>query len=364
MLIRVFRVLRALRFAAPLAVGFAALGFAPAAAAHGEDLPPAPDLAGVVFGWSFDLTIWIPLAAAAGLYLAGVRRVNRLHPNNPVPRDRPVFWLAGLAAVAVALQSGIERWDTTLFSIHMVQHLVLIFLGAPFLVLGAPVTLLLRVATPAARRRWVLPVLESRVLRVVAHPLVAWIAFSLIMWGSHVSPLFDAALENVLLHDLEHVLYLTSAALFFWPVIGRDPGPYRMPFPARLGYLFLQMPLNSFLGVVLLNSEQALYPHYVTSGRLWGPTPLEDQQLAGAIMWGGGDAGFLIALMLVIAAWMRFEEAETTRREAREDAQAAETLAPKPWQPKPWQPKRRLRSRGSAPRGRRGSGRGRHCRPR
>jgi len=301
----------------------ALLAGAPAAAAHGGGLPPAPDLPAFVLGWSFDLTIWLPLVAAAIAYLWAVRRVNADHRSNPVPRDRPAFFLLGLAAIAIALQSGIERYDTTLFSVHMLQHVILIFLAAPAIVLAAPITLVLRVATPASRRRWVLPVLHSRLVRVIGHPLVAWLLFTAVMWGTHFSPLFEAALENVWLHDLEHALYLASSMLFWWPIVGRDPGPWRMGHPARLLFLFIQMPFNSFLGVAILFAGTVLYPHYATTGRLWGPTPLEDQQAAGAIMWGLGDAGFLLALLLATAAWMRHDEAVTRRREATEDARAA-----------------------------------------
>jgi putative copper resistance protein D len=88
------------------------------------------------------------------------------------------------------------------------------------------------------------------------------------------------------------------------------------------------MPLNSFLGVAILYSATILYPHYATTGRPWGPTPLEDQQAAGAVMWGLGDAGFLIALLVLIAAWMRNDEAATRRREAVEDARAAAGATP------------------------------------
>jgi cytochrome c oxidase assembly factor CtaG len=304
------------------------LATAPGVAAHGVGVPPAPDLAGLVLGWSFDPTIWLPLFASAAAYLWAVRRVDAAHPGNPVPRDRPVFFLLGLAAIAIALQSGIERYDTTLFSLHMVQHVILIFLAAPAIVLSAPITLILRVASPGIRHRWLLPLLESRAVRLVGHPLVAWVLFAAVMWGTHFSPLFDAALENIWLHDLEHVLYLVSSFLFWMPIVGRDPSPWRIGFPGRLLYLFSQMPLNSFLGVAILYSSTILYPHYATTGRLWGPTPLEDQQAAGAIMWGLGDAGFLVALLLVIAAWMRNDEAATRRREAVEDARAAAGAAP------------------------------------
>jgi len=317
--------LRRVLSAAPVVL--AILAGAPAAAAHGGIVPAAPDAAAFVLDWSFDPTIWLPLAASAAAYLWAVRRVDGAHPANPVPRDRPAFFLLGLAAIAVALQSGIERYDTTLFSVHMVQHVILIFLAAPAIALSAPITLVLRVATPGVRRRWVLPVLHSRVVRVLGHPLVAWLIFTAVMWGTHFSPLFDAALENPWLHDLEHVLYLGSSVLFWWPMVGRDPSPWRMGYPARLLFMFLEMPFNSFLGVAILFSTTVLYPHYATTGRLWGPTPLEDQQAAGAIMWGFGDAGFLLAMLLATAAWMRHDEAATRRRESAEDARAATVAA-------------------------------------
>ncbi len=316
---------RPARFAAGTlaAIPVAALLAVRSTQAHGSGVPLPPDLAIFLTGWSFYPQVVIPLLAAAATCLWAVRRVNTAHPANRVPADRPAFFLVGLACVAVALLSGIERYDTELFSDHMVQHLLLVFGAAPAIVLSAPITLLLRVATPAVRSRWILPFLRSRVVMVLAHPLVAWLLFTFVMWGSHVSPLFDAALENPLLHDLEHALYLGTALLFWWPVVGRDPSPWRLPYPARVFYLALQMPLNSLLGVAILFSEQVFYPHYATTGRTWPPSPLEDQQLAGAIMWGVGDAGFLVAILLVIAAWMRHDEADTRRREALDDARAA-----------------------------------------
>ncbi len=305
------------------ALGVVALAAAGPALAHGGEVPPPPDLAIFVLGWSFHPQVVLGLVVAAVAYLWAVHRVDAAHPANPVPRDRPVFWLIGLACLAVALLSGIERYDTELFSVHMVQHTLIVFGAGPALVLAAPITLLLRVATPDVRNRWILPVLRSRVVKVVAHPLVAWLLFTAVTWGSHLSSLFDAALEDALVHDLEHGLYLASSMLFWWPVVGRDPSPWRLPYPARIGYLFLQMPLMSLLGVLILFSGTVLYPHYVTTGRAWPPTPLEDQQLAGALMWGIGDLVFIVAIFIVIAAWMRAEEASTRRREAAEDARAA-----------------------------------------
>ena len=176
----------------------------------------------------------------------------------------------------------------------MVQHILLMFVAAPLLALSAPITLLLRAADGRTRTRILLPILHSRFLKVLAFPVVSWAIFAGVMWGSHFSPLFDAALEDPLVHDLEHLLFLGAAILFWWPALAVDPVPWRMPYPARIAYLFLQMPQNTFLSVAIYGASAPLYAHYATLQRPWGPTPLEDQALAGGLMWAGGDLVFLI----------------------------------------------------------------------
>ena len=136
----------------------------------------------------------------------------------------------------------------------MVQHVLLTLVAAPLIALAAPITLLLRVASPGTRRRWILPVLHSRVMRVLAFPVVAWLIFAAVMWVSHFSPLFDAALEDPFVHDLEHVIYLAAALLFWWPAVALDPAPWRMPHPVRALYVFLQMTQNTLLAVVIVNA--------------------------------------------------------------------------------------------------------------
>jgi putative copper resistance protein D len=318
-----------------------ALALAPVVLAHGGPTPPEPTIVGFLTAWSLDPLLQASVVGGTALYLLAVRRVDRAHPANPVPRARIVAFLAGMLALEVALQSGIERYDTTLFSVHMVQHMLLTMVAAPLIVLGAPITLVLRVSTPAVRRRWVLPVLHSRVVRVVGHPVVAWLLFTAVMWGSHFTPLFDAALENEWLHDAEHMLYLSVGLLFWWPVVGLDPSPYRMSYPARILYLFLQMPQNTFLALAVYSASAPLYAHYVTSGRPWGPSPLVDQQAAGAIMWVWGDLTFLLALLLMLAAWMRDEEARTRRREVRIDAERAALREREATLAIAWRPRRR-----------------------
>ena len=302
---------------APLAVALALLLALPAGvSAHGQaPLEPSPSI--LIEGWSFMVDIWLPVILAALGYWQMRAGVNRRHPGNPIPAWRLWAWLAGLGAIILALASPIEFYDTTLFSVHMVQHLLLSFVAAPLLVLAAPITLLLRWVSPEARRRWVLPVLESRVVRFISRPLVAWVAFAGVMWFSHFSPLFDAALDDLALHRLEHALFLGTALLFWWPVVGADPSPHRLTYPGRILYLALGMPLSSLLGLVIFSAQQPLYPHYEDLVRDWGPTVMEDQALAGGIMWAGGDAAFVLALVLAVAAWLRHEERENIREDAR-----------------------------------------------
>jgi putative copper resistance protein D len=293
-------------------------------AAHGAVPADPPSLANLLLGWSFEPLVSLSLLAAAGAWLALVRRVDRAHPRNPVPRRRTAAFLAGLAAIAVALLSGVERYDTSLFSVHMVQHVLLTFAAAPLLVLSAPITLLLRASSAATRRRWILPALHSRVVRAVSFPVVAWVLFAAVMWATHFSPLFDLALEDRLVHDLEHGLYLGSALLFWWPALGTDPTPWRMTPPVRAFYVFLQMPQNTFLAVALLGAPAALYPHYAGLVRPWGPDPLLDQQIAAGIMWLVGDLAFLAAVIGLVWLWMREDLRDGARADRRADAAMAE----------------------------------------
>ena len=306
----------------PVLAAVAWLLLTPAVAlAHGVDVPP-PSFPDVLFRWSFDPLAVGGLGVAAAGYLWAVRRVAGAHPANPHPRYRTWLFFGGLAAIAVALLSPIEAYEGVLFSVHMVQHMLLQLVAAPLLLAGAPITLALRVASPSVRRR-LLAVLHSRVVRALAFPVVAWVFFAATNWGWHYSTLYNDALENQALHYLQHAHFLVAALLFWWPVVGADPSPWRLPHPVRLAYLFLAMPQQSFLGVSLMSASTALYPHYVTNVRTWGMSPLEDQQLGGVIMWVVGDMAFLAGMAIVVVLWMRHEERRTARLDARLAAERA-----------------------------------------
>lgn len=287
--------------------------------AHGPAPAAPPDAGTLALGWTFEPVVAIPLALLAVGWLVMVDRIDRRHSGSPVPVARTVAFMAGLATIAIALTSGIERYDTTLFSIHMVEHLLLMLVAAPLLVLAAPITQLLRVASPRVRQRVLLPILRSGPMAAVGHPVVAWLAFTIVLWGSHFTPLFESALENQFVHDLEHVLYLGAALLFWWPVISLDPAPHRLSHPARIGYVLLQLPFSSFLAMAILFTNAPLYSHYSALGSQYGIGALADQQLAAAIMWLAGDAVFIATILLLVAGWMRHEDRDAVAADRRAD---------------------------------------------
>lgn len=296
------------------------------ALAHGM-MAPGPTPLSALTTWSLDPLPWVGALLLAGGYLIAVRHVNRATPRVPVPRWRMVSWLAGLTAILVALVSAVDVYAADLLTVHMVQHLLLAMVAPPLLALGAPITLLLRSASPRARHRLILPVLHSRVVRLMSSPLVAWPLFAAAMWLTHFSPLYNAALEDQTVHDAEHLVYLASGLLFWWPVVAADPSPWRLGYGARLVYIGLQMPVNTAVGLAIYFAPTVLYPHYATIERSWGPDAFTDQQIGGVVMWGAGDLLLLAAIPAVVAAWMRADARRSRRIDARLMAvQAAEAV--------------------------------------
>ena len=196
----------------------------------------------------------------------------------------------------------------------MVQHVLLTLVAAPLIALSAPIT-----AAPPGRLAGHPPALDPAgpplaVTRVLAFPVVAWLIFAAVMWVSHFSPLFDAALEDPLIHDLEHVLFLAAALLFWWPAVALDPAPWRMPHPVRALYVFLQMTQNTFLAVVILNAQTVLYPALRD-----GPACLGTDAARRPADGRGRSCGspatliFLTAAMAILVGWSRAEGRDAAR---------------------------------------------------
>ena len=259
-------------------------------------------------------------AGTAYVWAEGRARPTR-QPRRPAPSRRRWF-LAGLVVIVLALDGPIDAGATRSLSVHMLQHLLLTMVAAPLLILGAPITLALHASGPATRRR-LGSALGSAPVRVLGDPLVTWSLFFAVMWGAHLSGLYEAALRSTTVHALEHIAFLTAALLFWLPIVAADPSPGRPSHPARILYLFLAMPAMAFLGLTLVSARHVLYPTYAHVEGV--ARALRDQQMAGAMMWGGAMILIVPALALVLLDWMRADEREARRVDARLARTASQT---------------------------------------
>jgi cytochrome c oxidase assembly factor CtaG len=264
--------------------------------------------------WTFDPAVVFGLAVSGLLYVRADRRVRRERGDRRFPRARRREFLAGLAIVFVALESPIDTGSASSFWLHMVQHLLLTMVAAPLLVLGAPVTLALLASAPADRRR-LSAALRSGPVRALSEPIVAWVLFFGVLWGSHFSGWYEASLTSDGIHALEHLAYLVTAVMFWMPVVGRDPAPAGLSHPARILYLFFAMASMAFLGLALLSAKHVLYPTYATVEGT--AKALADQRIGGTLMWVVGMFQIVPALGLVMLAWMRADEREALRIDAQ-----------------------------------------------
>lgn len=287
---------------------------------------PPPTWGILITGWSLPWLPVIGILVAGGLYMRGVRIVDAAHPRHPIPVARRNCFLGGLLALFLAVGSPIAVYDTSLFWVHMIQHLIMLNIAAPLLMLGAPVTVWIRASSPRTRRRFVLPLLRSRPVAALTFPVTCWILLGpIVLYTTHFTPIFDATLRIDWVHELEHALYLFAACLFWWPIVGRDPSRWKLTFPAKLLYLVLAMPVLTFLGLALVNSNQVIYPTYaaVAAARGWGMSALDDQKLAGFIMWVPGSMLVLAALLWVFGQWMKAEQRAGERIDKVLDARRA-----------------------------------------
>lgn len=266
--------------------------------------------------WQADPVVVAGILAMLTLFGYAVRAARRRGASVAPARVR--YFLAAMTVMGLALLSPIAAISEERFSVHMAEHLLLLFGTAPLLALSAPITLALQAAPSDVRRRVLLRALNSAPVKAISHPVVSWVLFAAVMYASHFSALYDAALRNQGLHGFEHLLYLGAAALFWWPVIRRDPVPGSFPWPARLLYLGLAMPYQSLLGLAIYSSNSPLYDTYLNYGSR--AEVLADQQLAGAIMWIVGDLLMLIAIGLAAYGWVQHDARETARIDAKLDA--------------------------------------------
>ena len=286
---------------------------------HLQALPPFAPSA-ILGEWGISpvttvLSVWL-----AGAYLWGVRTLRVRGDGWPVARV--VAFLGGVGTFWFATSSGLAAYDTTLLSAHMVQHMLLSMLVPLLLALGAPVTLALRVLRGGVRRG-LLAVLHSRVVRVLSFPPLTFLLFVISPWALYFSGWYEATLRSAYLHEVMHVHLVAVGALFLWPLVGVDPVPGRVGYPFRMLLMAMTLPFHAFLGVTIMNQTTLLagdwYRALDRAAMPWLPDPLDDQHLAGGILWGSGDLVGLAFFAVLFVQWARSSMKEAEREDRRLD---------------------------------------------
>ena len=303
--------------------------------AGGDTVPPPFSVAEIFTQLRLTSLIAVFLLAAAALYLYGGYRLRQRGDHWP-PGRTVAFLLGGLGSIAAVSVTGIEAYDTTLLSVHMVQHMVLSMVGPIFLALGAPVTLALRTMRPGPRRT-LLGVLHSHPVQVLTFPLVAFGLFIANPFILYFTNVYRLTLEHAWLHELVHVHFIVTGCLFFWPLLGLDPLPNRWPYPARALLMVLSVPFHTVLGLTIMQSPTLLAGDYYPNLHLAWASPTADQVLAGGILWAGGELVSVTMLGILVVQWIRQSEREAKRIdraldrvEAAEAAKLAATTAQDP----------------------------------
>lgn len=271
--------------------------------------------------WAFDPVPTIGVGMAAAGYAAALHRLGR-RPHRTVTlraagRGRMACFGAGLIAIVVAVDGPPDALSDSSLTAHMIQHLLLQMVAPPLLLLGGPLSLVLRADLPWLPRRVLARVLRSRLVRVVTHPVTTLGVFTAVLVGSHLTPMYNLALEHGWVHELEHVAFLVTALLFWWPAIGVDPAPHQLRYPARLLYILVGMPVMAYLGLAIANSSRVLYSYYAVHLPPWGATALQDQSAAGTLMWIAGTFTTVPVMAMLLLRWLDDDERRQARLEAR-----------------------------------------------
>ena len=275
--------------------------------------------------WTFPWYAVLSIVVISGLYLWGVHTLRRRGDKWPVSRTIS-FVVLGMGSIAIATFSFLGVYDTVLFWSHMVQHMLLNMIAPVFLVFGAPATLALR-ALPKRPRGWFLRLLHSTFAKVLLFPplttgLMVASPFALYMTGW-----YEVTLRDDFAHDFLHIYLVTLGCLFFFPLLGVDPVPIKMPYPIRILLFLLTMPFHAFLGVTIMGQTRLIAEEwYLAFERSWGLSPMDDQYWAGGLMWATGDLTMFAAMLTIFIQWVKESKREAKRIDRaldREDAARA-----------------------------------------
>ncbi|MGB3329100.1 MAG: cytochrome c oxidase assembly protein, partial [Thermomicrobiales bacterium] len=298
------------------------------AAAHTTEAVPPGRLLQV---WQADPWVLIGALITGWLYVRGLGSLNEIGARTGrgpvVSHARAWAFFAGLATLVVALASPLDAATATIFSAHMVQHVLLVAMAPPLVLLGLPMTVILN-GLPRAWRRPIallphrVPGL-ARILAVVTMPIVAWFIHAGTLWLWHVPQFYDAAVESERIHAVEHATFVLTAFLFWWTIVPAGAHARNALGPG-LGILsvFAMGMQGAALGIILTFWSTPLYPVYLGRSELWHISTLSDQRLAGLIMWIPAGSVYVAAAMLLLRAWFRDDAATAQAPEPRPPGQA------------------------------------------
>ncbi|WP_407674962.1 cytochrome c oxidase assembly protein [Phaeacidiphilus oryzae] len=270
-------------------------------------------------------TSWFFLAVcvlAEAAYLTGWLRLVRRGDRWPV--HRPIVWTAGILTVFLTTCTGTNEYGMVMFSVHMVQHMVLSMLSPILLLLGAPITLSLRALRPAPRgrrgpRELLVALLHSRYVRVISFPAVTIPLFVASLYGLYFTPLFDWLMRYGWGHTLMMVHFILVGLLFFWPIMGVDPGPHRPGYVMRILELFAGMPFHAFFGIAIMMSRSVMVHTFAHPAASLGVDALGDQHAAGGLAWAFSEIPSVIVLIALTSQWAKSERRVAKREDRKAD---------------------------------------------
>lgn len=272
--------------------------------------PTCPSVLGITLYPPALLLVFIPTFAYS-LALWRLRQRGRYVPNSWV-----VSFYLGMLSTLIALAGPLDTWNDELLTMHMAQHLVLIQITAPLLLLGRPIQVFLRALPPpragALTRALLRPKLVRRCLSVLTAPLVATglANLTLVVW--HFPTLYERAVLSQPVHDLQHLSFFGTALLFWWPIIDPVPRHHRVSSLWASLMIFITAVVSTIIGAILTLADEIVYAPYRFAAMPWGFTPMVDQQVAGLLMWIGGGTLYIAIIILLLARWLLREEGQRT----------------------------------------------------
>ncbi|MFD7556130.1 cytochrome c oxidase assembly protein [Streptomyces sp. NPDC059835] len=292
------------------------------------DLPPFTLGRGLEF--SFDSFFLFGSLIGLALYGWGVLRLRRR--GDSWSTGRTIAFTVGVLTVVLVMCTKLNDYGMVMFSVHMVQHMVISMITPILLLLGAPMTLALRALPPAARghkgpRELLLMLLHSRYMRIITHPAFTIPMFIASLYALYFTPIFDFLMESRTGHIAMMVHFLAVGIVFFWPIMGVDPGPQRPGYVMRMLELFAGMPFHAFFGIALMMASQPMIKTYSNPPASLGIDPLLDQQWGGGIAWAFSEIPSVLVLVALMYQWYHSEQRAAKRADRAADRDGDQELA-------------------------------------